>query len=156
MFFDCLPETQEQFEIIQPEYLTCYQDNQLRALEHAATQASTFCPTYLATTGPAPLPTYVSQFQSTDISSACSCFEASATVSAEVLTLTATAAATPTVTPGPKLACTPNAPISTFNFQSGKRYRLRLINAGAEALQRFVSDSTFPRFQSDNHSGTLH
>lgn len=36
--------------------------------------------------------------------------------------------------------CTPNAGISTFNFTSGKIHRLRLINAGAEALQRFTID----------------
>ena len=34
----------------------------------------------------------------------------------------------------------PNAGLSKFNFQSGKTHRLRLINAGAEALQRFTID----------------
>ncbi|KAL9011159.1 MAG: hypothetical protein Q9173_003972 [Seirophora scorigena] len=37
-------------------------------------------------------------------------------------------------------SCTPNAGIAKFNFQSGKTHRLRLINAGAEALQRFSID----------------
>ena len=37
--------------------------------------------------------------------------------------------------------CTPNAGISTFNFTSGKIHRLRLINSGAEALQRFTIDN---------------
>ena len=37
--------------------------------------------------------------------------------------------------------CTPNAGISTFHFTSGKIHRLRLINAGAEALQRFTIDN---------------
>lgn len=37
-------------------------------------------------------------------------------------------------------SCTPNAGISKFNFTSGKIHRLRLINAGAEALQRFTID----------------
>lgn len=36
--------------------------------------------------------------------------------------------------------CTPNAGLSKFQFQSGKTYRLRLINAGAEAIQRFSLD----------------
>ena len=34
----------------------------------------------------------------------------------------------------------PNAGLSVFNFQSGKTHLLRLINAGAEALQRFTID----------------
>ncbi|KAL8645414.1 MAG: hypothetical protein Q9210_006718, partial [Variospora velana] len=37
-------------------------------------------------------------------------------------------------------SCTSNAGISKFNFQSGKTHRLRLINAGAESLQRFSID----------------
>src|SRR5690349_18769765 len=36
------------------------------------------------------------------------------------------------VTSGQK--CTPNAGISKFKFQSGKKYRMRLINAGAEGM----------------------
>ncbi|KAL8685364.1 MAG: hypothetical protein Q9218_007808 [Villophora microphyllina] len=37
-------------------------------------------------------------------------------------------------------ACTPNAGISKFSFTSGKVHRLRLINAGAEGMQRFTID----------------
>jgi FtsP/CotA-like multicopper oxidase with cupredoxin domain len=36
--------------------------------------------------------------------------------------------------------CVPNAGVSKFNFQSGKAHRLRLINAGSEALMRFTID----------------
>lgn len=36
--------------------------------------------------------------------------------------------------------CTPNAGLSKFHFTSGKVHRLRLINAGAEGLQRFSID----------------
>jgi FtsP/CotA-like multicopper oxidase with cupredoxin domain len=39
------------------------------------------------------------------------------------------------------LACTPNAGISKFQFQSGKKYRLRLINTSAEGIQKFSIDS---------------
>lgn len=39
------------------------------------------------------------------------------------------------------LPCTPNAGLSTFNFVSGKKYRLRLINSGAEAVQKFSIDN---------------
>ncbi|KAL8837336.1 MAG: hypothetical protein Q9176_005754 [Flavoplaca citrina] len=38
-------------------------------------------------------------------------------------------------------ACTPNAGISKFNFTSGKTHRLRLINAGADGMQRFSIDN---------------
>lgn len=37
--------------------------------------------------------------------------------------------------------CTPGAGISKFRFRSGARMRLRLINSGAEALQRFTIDN---------------
>lgn len=37
--------------------------------------------------------------------------------------------------------CTPNAGYSKFQFQSGKTHRLRLINAGAEGIQKFSIDS---------------
>lgn len=36
--------------------------------------------------------------------------------------------------------CTPNAGLSKFKFHSGKKHRLRLINAGSEGLQRFTID----------------
>ncbi|KAK7512451.1 Cupredoxin [Phyllosticta citriasiana] len=36
--------------------------------------------------------------------------------------------------------CTPNAGISKFTFQSGKRHRLRLINGSGEGLQKFSID----------------
>lgn len=37
--------------------------------------------------------------------------------------------------------CTPNAGISVFRFTAGKTHRLRLINAGAEGIQRFTIDN---------------
>ncbi|KAL2401892.1 oxidoreductase ptaK [Exophiala dermatitidis] len=37
--------------------------------------------------------------------------------------------------------CTPNAGLSKFGFTSGQSYRLRLINAGAEGIQRFSIDN---------------
>ena len=44
------------------------------------------------------------------------------------------------VVPGDKSPCTDNAGISKFKFKTGKTYKLRLINAGAEALQKFSID----------------
>ena len=35
---------------------------------------------------------------------------------------------------------TPNAGLSKFKFRTGKTHRLRLINAGAEGIQRFTID----------------
>jgi FtsP/CotA-like multicopper oxidase with cupredoxin domain len=37
-------------------------------------------------------------------------------------------------------ACTPNAGISKFSFVPGKKYRLRLINASGEGIQKFSID----------------
>ena len=39
------------------------------------------------------------------------------------------------------VSCTPNAGISKFMFKQGQTHRLRLINAGAEAIQRFNIDN---------------
>lgn len=36
--------------------------------------------------------------------------------------------------------CTNDAPLAQFRFQSGKTHRLRLINSGSEAVQRFSID----------------
>ncbi|MCJ1354255.1 MAG: hypothetical protein MMC33_004242 [Icmadophila ericetorum] len=40
----------------------------------------------------------------------------------------------------PGASCVPNAGLSKFRFQTGKVHRLRLINAGAEGIQRFTID----------------
>ena len=45
-----------------------------------------------------------------------------------------------TVASGDTTACKSNAGLSKFKFTSGKTHRLRLINAGAEGLQRFSID----------------
>jgi FtsP/CotA-like multicopper oxidase with cupredoxin domain len=38
------------------------------------------------------------------------------------------------------LECTPNAGISKFQFTSGKKHRLRLINTSGEGMQKFTID----------------
>jgi FtsP/CotA-like multicopper oxidase with cupredoxin domain len=38
------------------------------------------------------------------------------------------------------LECTPNAGLSKFKFQSGKKYRLRLVNPSSEAIQKISID----------------
>ncbi|KAF4632077.1 hypothetical protein G7Y89_g6052 [Cudoniella acicularis] len=45
-----------------------------------------------------------------------------------------------TVTPGDTTPCKNNAGIPNFNFTPGKVHRLRLINAGAEGVQKFTVD----------------
>jgi FtsP/CotA-like multicopper oxidase with cupredoxin domain len=45
-----------------------------------------------------------------------------------------------TVAASDKTSCNSNAGISQFKFTTGKTHRLRLINAGAEGLQRFSID----------------
>ena len=41
----------------------------------------------------------------------------------------------------PDTQCTSNAGIAKFQFKSGKKHRLRLINAGGEGIQRFSIDN---------------
>ncbi|KAK4447445.1 multicopper oxidase-domain-containing protein [Podospora aff. communis PSN243] len=45
-----------------------------------------------------------------------------------------------TVDPGDDTPCNSNAGISKFKFQTGKTHRLRLINSGADGVQRFSID----------------
>jgi len=45
-----------------------------------------------------------------------------------------------TVAAGDKTPCTNNAGISKFRFKKGKTHRLRLVNSGAEGVQRFTID----------------
>jgi hypothetical protein len=45
-----------------------------------------------------------------------------------------------TVAAGDKTPCTNTAGISKFTFQTGKTHRLRLINSGADGVQRFTID----------------
>lgn len=55
--------------------LPCNADNQLRALLRFSSAATDFCSSFLATVSQFhQLPTYVSQYDAADISSACSCF----------------------------------------------------------------------------------
>ncbi|AEO54598.1 laccase with copper binding domain [Thermothelomyces thermophilus ATCC 42464] len=45
-----------------------------------------------------------------------------------------------TVAPGDNTPCFDNAGVSKFRFQTGKTHRLRLINGGADGVQRFSID----------------
>ena len=45
-----------------------------------------------------------------------------------------------TVSPGDSMPCSNNAGVSQFKFQAGKTHRLRLINSGANGVQRFSID----------------
>lgn len=45
-----------------------------------------------------------------------------------------------TLPPSDKTPCFNNAGVSKFKFQRGKKHRLRLVNTGAEAFQRFSID----------------
>lgn len=39
------------------------------------------------------------------------------------------------------LPCTPNAGISKFQFTSGKKHLVRIVNTGAEGIQKFSIDN---------------
>ena len=65
----------------------CHEDNQLRALEQFPTYANQFCPEFLANTGK--YPSWLDHWNKREVSSACSCYEKTAT-SAGLSTATAT------------------------------------------------------------------
>ena len=59
-------------------HTVCYQDNQLRALERYSEYANEFCPAYLAG-NTAHYPKWLSSWNKWKVSSACSCYEKTAT-----------------------------------------------------------------------------
>lgn len=59
-------------------HTVCYQDNQLRALERYSDYANEFCPAYLAGTT-AHYPKWLKSWNKWKVSSACSCYEKTAT-----------------------------------------------------------------------------
>lgn len=56
--------------------LVCHEDNELRALERFSTYAADFCPEYLSSSEK---PEWLNQWDSKKVSSACACFEKTAT-----------------------------------------------------------------------------
>ena len=68
--------------------LVCYEDNQLRALERFSNYADEFCPEFLANTGR--YPRWLDHWQKQKVSSACSCYEKTATSHGAPSTATAT------------------------------------------------------------------
>ena len=83
----------------------CNADNVLRALRVNSAKASPFCSTYTRPPPNQPLPTYVSQYPASRVSSGCSCLITSTSLTSTSTTLrtstTTTASATPTPTYDP-------------------------------------------------------
>ena len=79
----------------------CYQDNQLRALERFSQYANEFCPAYLAG-NTAEYPKWLNSWDKWKVSSACSCYEKTATSlgpsSSATLSLSALSSAPPALT----------------------------------------------------------
>ncbi|KAL8778837.1 MAG: hypothetical protein Q9213_007229 [Squamulea squamosa] len=92
---------------------TCNADNVLRALRHNGAQASPFCSTYTLPPPNQPLPTYVSQYPASRVSSGCSCLitpgptaSTTCTTSSSSTSKTSTSCpAATTVTPGSYQCC---------------------------------------------------
>lgn len=62
--------------------IVCNADNVLRALQNNAAKASPFCSTYTSPPPNQPLPTYVSQYPASRVSSGCTCLITSTTTPA--------------------------------------------------------------------------
>ena len=83
--------------------LVCYEDRELRALERFSGFANEFCPEFLARTGKHPR--WLEHWNMQAVSSACSCYEKTATATG--------AQSTPTVTGSLLLTSTAPAPLSS-------------------------------------------
>lgn len=75
--------------------ISCNADNVLRALRSKSADATAFCSTYTLPPPNQPLPTYVSQYPASRVSSACTCLATTATT---LSTSTSTSASSTTVT----------------------------------------------------------
>ncbi|KAI9886872.1 MAG: hypothetical protein M1823_001308 [Watsoniomyces obsoletus] len=115
-----------------PIATTCLADDVLKALQTNAVAAIPFCLTFLAPLGPlalpVPLPTFVSQFESVSVSSACSCL--SRTVVSPVTALPTTCFdddvlravqtfSAQAITDCPSFLASPNVPVPTYVSQYG-------------------------------------
>ena len=89
--------------------LGCNADNVLRALRVNSAKASPFCSTYTRPPPNQPLPTYVSQYPASRVSSACSCF---------VTTSSTTSRTSSTPTPTPYYCETDALTNGDFNTQA--------------------------------------
>ena len=84
--------------------VVCNADNVLRALRSKGADAASFCSTYTLPPPDQPLPTYVSQYPASRVSSGCSCLVTTTSIIASTLTTSITTSASvtsPTVTPSP-------------------------------------------------------
>ena len=80
---------------------TCNADNVLRALRANSAQASPFCSTYTLPPPNQPLPTYVSQYPASRVSSACTCLITTTTTSTATTLTTSTTSTTTSSSPTP-------------------------------------------------------
>lgn len=80
--------------------LTCYEDNSLRALERFPSDAAVFCPKFLKTPSQQ-VPSNFAGVPASKLSSACACFERTATPANPVVTPTTTPTSAPVVVPTP-------------------------------------------------------
>ncbi|KAL9039881.1 MAG: hypothetical protein Q9214_004699 [Letrouitia sp. 1 TL-2023] len=79
----------------------CNADNVLRALQRFSASASPFCSTYTLPPPDQPLPTYVSQYPASRVSSGCSCLITPTTTSTTQSTTLTTSTTTLSTTPSP-------------------------------------------------------
>ncbi|CAF9940008.1 MAG: hypothetical protein HETSPECPRED_002133 [Heterodermia speciosa] len=77
----------------------CNADNVLRALRANSAQASPFCSTYTLPPPNQPLPTYVSQYPASRVSSACTCLITQSTTSTSISSTTSSTSSTTPPTP---------------------------------------------------------
>ena len=82
--------------------ISCNADNVLRALRSKSAEATSFCSTYTLPPPNQPLPTYVSQYPASRVSSACSCLPTTATtLSTSTSSTSSTTATSQTTSPTP-------------------------------------------------------
>ncbi|KAL8674834.1 MAG: hypothetical protein Q9168_000815 [Polycauliona sp. 1 TL-2023] len=142
-------------------FAACNADNVLRALQANAAKASPFCSTYTLPPPAQPLPTYVSQYPASRVSSGCSCLvtpgpttlttSTTPTTTSSSLSTSSTSStpsATPTFVPG-QLQCSGEL-IRNGGFQSrtstGEAFPWELAapvnpNSGQESRAELLSDN---------------
>ena len=95
--------------------ISCNADNVLRALRSKSADATAFCSTYTLPPPNQPLPTYVSQYPASRVSSACSCLATTATTLSTSTTTSTSSTTATSQTPSP----TPDACVGELITNGG-------------------------------------
>ena len=130
----------------------CNADNVLRALRANSAKASPFCSTYTIPPPNQPLPTYVSQYPASRVSSACTCVITQTTTSTST---SSTTSSTSSTTPPTPVSTCKNERITNGNFEE-KVNNQPVVWQFADEVQDPSGNGTYTLSTFNNENGNTY